>query len=353
MIGIYRGLVAEALTAGARAAARSLGGRGRHARPLRRSLAHPRRHARGGRAHRRRHWRRAPSPISRSRAEHARRASCGSRWSATSRAGPAARPRSSHGRPIARSRYEMVADRGTGLVSSASALPLGRATLHGRRADRRAGVVGRRSGRLSSRCGTARSCSSIWRRRPPARELARGAARRRPATSSTPSSPASPPTCRPTTVAEAVRRWKHLGALTQDEQETILTRSVVERARRQIGLFTSILLHRLDGDHRADHLHADHGQDAGDRHAEADRRARPHHRRPDRAAGARAWALIGFVFGAALDHRRQGLLSRAASCSSRRTRLALGVVVLVVCLLASSLGVRLALKVDPATALGG
>ena len=31
----------------------------------------------------------------------------------------------------------------------------------------------------------------------------------------------------------------------------------------------------------------------------------------------------------------------------------LGVIVLVVCLLASSLGVRLALKVDPATALGG
>ena len=33
--------------------------------------------------------------------------------------------------------------------------------------------------------------------------------------------------------------------------------------------------------------------------------------------------------------------------------LALGAVVMVVCLIASSLGVRLALKVDPATALGG
>ena len=39
-----------------------------------------------------------------------------------------------------------------------------------------------------------------------------------------------------------MRRWKHLTALTQAEQETILTRSVVQRARQQIGLFTSILL---------------------------------------------------------------------------------------------------------------
>ncbi len=62
-------------------------------------------------------------------------------------------------------------------------------------------------------------------------------------------------------VADSVRRWKHLGALTQSEQETILSRSVIERARRQIGLFTSILLDRLDRHHRADHLHADDGQD--------------------------------------------------------------------------------------------
>ena len=44
------------------------------------------------------------------------------------------------------------------------------------------------------------------------------------------------------TVADAARRWKHLAALTEAEQEEILTRSVVDMARRQIGLFTSILL---------------------------------------------------------------------------------------------------------------
>ena len=46
----------------------------------------------------------------------------------------------------------------------------------------------------------------------------------------------------PDAVAETVRQWKHLSAITQAEQELILTRSVVDRARRQIGLFTSLLL---------------------------------------------------------------------------------------------------------------
>ena len=42
--------------------------------------------------------------------------------------------------------------------------------------------------------------------------------------------------------ARDVERWKHLSALTQDEQENVLARSVIERARRQIGLFTGLLL---------------------------------------------------------------------------------------------------------------
>lgn len=39
-----------------------------------------------------------------------------------------------------------------------------------------------------------------------------------------------------------VRQWKHLAALTQAEQEQLLLVSVVDRARRQIGLFLGILL---------------------------------------------------------------------------------------------------------------
>ncbi len=43
-------------------------------------------------------------------------------------------------------------------------------------------------------------------------------------------------------VARTVRQWKHLSAMTQAEQEDLLVRSVVDRARRQIGLFLGILL---------------------------------------------------------------------------------------------------------------
>ena len=67
---------------------------------------------------------------------------------------------------------------------------------------------------------------------------------------------------------------------------------------------------------------------------------------------ALAMGLIGFGFGAALivaikDYfpRRVELLAQDA--------LMLALVVLAVCLVASSLGVRLALKVEPAAALGG
>jgi putative ABC transport system permease protein len=42
-------------------------------------------------------------------------------------------------------------------------------------------------------------------------------------------------------VAEAVRRWKHLSVLTEAQQEEILTLTVIERASRQLGLFMSVL----------------------------------------------------------------------------------------------------------------
>lgn len=43
-------------------------------------------------------------------------------------------------------------------------------------------------------------------------------------------------------VAGTIRRWKHLSALTDAEQGDILTRSVVQRARVQLGMFTVVLL---------------------------------------------------------------------------------------------------------------
>lgn len=152
-------------------------------------------------------------------------------------------------------------------------------------------------------------------------------------------------------VAAEVTRWKHLVALTQAEQENLLTRSVVEKARRQIGLFTvlllivstviiALILYTLTLDKLR--------EIATLKLIGA----------PDRtivgliAQQALAMGAIGFSTGAVLisllkDHfpRRVILLPEDGAL--------LAVVVLLVCLVASSLGVRLALKVDPATALGG
>lgn len=41
---------------------------------------------------------------------------------------------------------------------------------------------------------------------------------------------------------QALRRWKHLGALTDPEQSDLLTRSLVQKARMQLGMFTVLLL---------------------------------------------------------------------------------------------------------------
>jgi putative ABC transport system permease protein len=43
-------------------------------------------------------------------------------------------------------------------------------------------------------------------------------------------------------VARHIERWKHYTVLTTAEEEQILTRTVIEKARRQLGLFTVILL---------------------------------------------------------------------------------------------------------------
>jgi putative ABC transport system permease protein len=154
-----------------------------------------------------------------------------------------------------------------------------------------------------------------------------------------------------TSIAESVRRWKHLTALTQLEQETILLRSVVERARRQIGLFTSILLtvstvvialiiYTLTIDKLK--------EIATLKLIGA----------PDRTIiglivqQALAMGVIGFLFGAILIGLIKDYFPRRVLLQPEDA-FGLGAVVLVVCLLASGLGVRLALKVDPAAALGG
>ncbi len=152
-------------------------------------------------------------------------------------------------------------------------------------------------------------------------------------------------------VAETVRRWKHLSAITQEAQEGILTSSLVDRARRQIGLFTSLLLvvsaviialiiytmtmEKLKQIATLKLIGA-----------------------PDRTIigmivqQALALGLIGFAIGATLIFTIKDFFPRRVVLEPDNV-LALGLIVFVVCLLSSGLGVRAALRVDPATALGG
>jgi putative ABC transport system permease protein len=151
-------------------------------------------------------------------------------------------------------------------------------------------------------------------------------------------------------VAEAARRWKHLAALTQVEQERILAESLVDRARRQIGMFTSILLlvsaviialiiytmtmEKLRQIAMLKLIGA-----------------------PDRTIvgmivqQALALGLTGFALGGLLIANIKDYFPRRVVLEPDNV-LALGGVVVLVCLLASALGVRAALKADPATALG-
>lgn len=152
-------------------------------------------------------------------------------------------------------------------------------------------------------------------------------------------------------VAETVRRWKHFSAISQAEQEDILSRSLVDRARRQIGLFTTILLfvsaviialiiytmtmEKLKQIATLKLIGA-----------------------PDRTIvlmivqQALALGLIGFALGTAMifaikDHFPRRVVLDADNVAG------LGLIVLAVCIASSGLGVRAALRVDPATALGG
>lgn len=143
------------------------------------------------------------------------------------------------GRPITQSRYETVVDRSTGLTVG-DRLKLGRRELT---------VVEVTAGQVSTGGDpvafiTLRDSQKLqFELAPPAarREFARGGGE---ATSDIVNAViarvnSDVPVAG---VADGVRRWKHLAVLTQDEQETVLSRSVIERARRQIGLFTTLLL---------------------------------------------------------------------------------------------------------------
>ena len=253
------------------------------------------------------------------------------------------------GRPILRSRYEAVADRSAGL-GLGERIKLGRDTFT---------VVGLTSNIVASGGDpaifvTLRDAQRIQF------DLTPAAARRE--SSRTPGAAGTIDTVNAIAVkllpgvdaslfAKDIARWKHLAALTQEEQETVLSRSVIDRARRQIGLFTTLLLTvstviigliiytmTIDKKKSIATLKL---IGAPDR----------------RIVGlivqqALAMGVISFVAGAALINAGQGYFPRRVVLEPADAATLFGVVLLV-CLVASALGVRTALKIDPASALAG
>jgi putative ABC transport system permease protein len=257
-------------------------------------------------------------------------------------------PRLVAGHGIARSHYELVADRSTGLALG-DRIPLGRNVFT---------VVGLTEQQVNSGGDPAVYITLLDAQKlqfdlaPPAarQQLARGTAGTSQDTVNAVVARLLP-NVTPDSVAEVVRRWKHLAAITQEGQEGILTQSLVDRARRQIGLFTSLLLivsaviialiiytmtmEKLKQIATLKLIGA-----------------------PDRTIigmivqQALALGLIGFATGATLILNVKDYFPRRVVLEPDNV-LVLAVIVFLVCLLSSGLGVRAALRVDPATALGG
>ena len=252
------------------------------------------------------------------------------------------------GRPIARGHYEMIADQRASLALG-DRIRLGRETFT---------VVGLVKNHVNSGGDPAVYITLLDAQKlqfelaPPASRVqrARGAA---PQGLDTINAVVARihPNVDPGSVAEAARRWKHLAAMTQAEQESILTRSVVDRARRQIGLFMAILLvvsavlialiiytmtmEKLKQIATLKLIGA-----------------------PDRTIiglivqQALALGGVGWTFGLIVVLAVKDYFPRRVVLEPENA-LALGVIIVLVCLVASGAGVRAALKVDPATALGG
>ena len=252
------------------------------------------------------------------------------------------------GRPLARSHFDLVADTSTGLVPG-NTLMLGR---------NRFTVTGLTAGQVTSSGDPVVYVSLLDSQKlqfelaPPAArvEMARGAGSGSRDTVNAVIARVEANVAAGD-VARTVQRWKHLNAITQAEQEDILTRSVVQRARRQIGLFTSILLvvsaviisliiytMTMDKVREIATLKLIGA--------------------PDRTIitmivqQAVILGAAGFLAGAMLISLVKDYFPRRVILQPE-DGLALAAVVLAVCLVSSGLGVRLALTVDPARALGG
>ncbi len=252
------------------------------------------------------------------------------------------------GREILRSHYELIADRSTGLA-------LGQDVALGTRGHTFT-VVGLMQNEVTSSGDpvgyiTLRDAQQLqFELAPPAsrREKARGSQSEgndqinAVIAKVSPSVPADE-------AAAALSRWKHLTALTQDQQETLLSKYVIERARKQQGLIMvllvivsaviiALIIYTLTMDKVRSIATL-------------------------KFVGAPDRTIVGMIVQQALSMGVFGYFTGLALVLVFRPyfprRLVLDVesvsvvflITIVVCLLASTLGIRLALKVDPAEAL--
>lgn len=254
------------------------------------------------------------------------------------------------GRGITRGHYELVADRKTGLT-------LGEAVQLGRKGHAYT-VVGMTSG-VVTLSGDPIVYMSLqdahelqFEQAPPIarREAARGP-QRSPSDLVNAVVARLSPNYPPVEVAEVMRRWKHLSVLTDEEQRQLLMRTVIERARRQLGLFMIVLtvvsaviialiVYTLTMDKIREI-------------ATLKLIGAPDHTIVGLILQqALLMGVIGFTVGTVLVYAFNGFFPRRIVMLPEDIAVLFGVVVLI-CLLAILLGVRAALRVDPSRALTG
>ncbi len=150
-------------------------------------------------------------------------------------------------------------------------------------------------------------------------------------------------------VASALARWKHLTTLTQDQQETLLSKFVIEKARNQQRLImvlliivSAVIIALIVYTLTMDKVRSI----ATLKFVGA----------PDRTIvglvvqQALSMGIMGYAIGLALVLIFMPYFPRRLVLDPESIAIVFGITV-VICLAASTLGIRLALKVDPAEAL--
>ncbi len=271
------------------------------------------------------------------------------------------------GRPLAASRYEMVIDRKAGIPLGAR-LPMGRMTFI---------VVGLTEGIVSS-SGDSTAYVSLQDAQElqflKANETVRNERARleadlkaNPTLAGLPAASLTSiiqntnlanaillrlePWAEPTDVARRIERWNHYRAMTTAEQEDVLAGNVIERARQQIMLFRIILLivstviialiiFTMTMEKTRDIATL---KIIG---------------APNLKIGSLimqeslSLGLLGYLFGALLINLTYDYFPRRVAVLAFDQYVLFGIV-MVICVLASLVGIRRALAIDPTTAMGG